>query len=94
MTLRGMNAVAHRLSTVSHLDRLVVLANGRIVEEGTHQALLAAGGVYARLWERQSGGNDTRSVVFRYEDRGGAAARGGSAERDQGAGAGLTGGGA
>jgi ATP-binding cassette subfamily B multidrug efflux pump len=49
-------AIAHRLSTIAALDRLIVLDDGRIVEEGTHAWLLAAGGVYARLWRRQSGG--------------------------------------
>jgi ATP-binding cassette subfamily B multidrug efflux pump len=49
-------AIAHRLSTIARLDRLVVLDKGRIVEEGTHAQLLAAGGTYARLWRRQSGG--------------------------------------
>jgi len=49
-------AVAHRLSTIAALDRLVVIDEGRIVEEGTHQSLIAKGGLYARLWERQSGG--------------------------------------
>jgi ATP-binding cassette subfamily B multidrug efflux pump len=49
-------AIAHRLSTIAALDRLVVMDEGRIVEEGTHAALLRAGGLYARLWERQSGG--------------------------------------
>ncbi|WP_417580501.1 ABC transporter ATP-binding protein [Pelagibacterium sp.] len=49
-------AIAHRLSTIAAMDRLVILDHGRIVEEGTHDALLARGGHYARLWERQSGG--------------------------------------
>ena len=49
-------AIAHRLSTIAAMDRLVVLEAGRIVEEGTHAQLLATGGHYAQLWERQSGG--------------------------------------
>ncbi|WP_123517647.1 ABC transporter ATP-binding protein [Streptomyces sp. 2132.2] len=48
--------VAHRLSTVAHMDRLVVLDRGRIVEQGTHHELLACGGTYAKLWQHQSGG--------------------------------------
>ncbi|MBD0839688.1 ABC transporter ATP-binding protein [Streptomyces sp. TRM68416] len=48
--------VAHRLSTVAGMDRLVVLDRGRIVEQGTHQELLAAEGAYAKLWQHQSGG--------------------------------------
>ncbi|MBF9072032.1 ABC transporter ATP-binding protein [Streptacidiphilus fuscans] len=48
--------VAHRLSTVATMDRLVVLDRGRIVEQGSHQELLAAEGAYARLWQHQSGG--------------------------------------
>ncbi|MDJ0968916.1 MAG: ABC transporter ATP-binding protein [Kiloniellales bacterium] len=49
-------AIAHRLSTIAALDRLVVLDQGRIVEEGSHAELLERGGLYARLWARQSGG--------------------------------------
>ncbi|WP_374489302.1 ABC transporter ATP-binding protein [Zoogloea sp.] len=49
-------AIAHRLSTIAAMDRLVVLDQGRIVEEGSHAELLARGGLYARLWARQSGG--------------------------------------
>ena len=49
-------AIAHRLSTIAAMDRLVVLDKGAIVEEGTHRELIAAKGIYAQLWERQSGG--------------------------------------
>jgi ATP-binding cassette subfamily B protein len=49
-------AIAHRLSTIARMDRIVVLDQGRIVEQGTHDALLQRGGVYARFWDRQSGG--------------------------------------
>ncbi|WP_269930649.1 ABC transporter ATP-binding protein [Aminobacter sp. HY435] len=49
-------AIAHRLSTIAALDRLIVLDEGRIVEEGSHDALIARGGLYAQLWKRQSGG--------------------------------------
>jgi ATP-binding cassette subfamily B multidrug efflux pump len=49
-------AIAHRLSTIARMDRLVVMDAGRIVETGTHAELLAEGGLYARLWQRQTGG--------------------------------------
>ncbi|MEM7488015.1 MAG: ABC transporter ATP-binding protein [Pseudomonadota bacterium] len=49
-------AIAHRLSTIATLDRIVVIDDGRIVEEGTHDALLAKRGLYAAFWARQSGG--------------------------------------
>ena len=49
-------AIAHRLSTIARMDRIVVLDKGRIAEDGTHAQLLAAGGIYASLWNRQSGG--------------------------------------
>ncbi len=49
-------AIAHRLSTIARMDRLVILDKGRIVEQGTHDELLAADGHYASLWRRQSGG--------------------------------------
>jgi len=56
MAGRTVIAIAHRLSTIAALDRLVVLDHGHIVEQGSHAELLRSGGLYARLWERQSGG--------------------------------------
>lgn len=49
-------AIAHRLSTIAQMDRILVMDQGRIVEEGSHDALLQAQGLYAQLWARQSGG--------------------------------------
>ena len=61
-------AIAHRLSTIAAMDRLVVLDEGAIVEQGTHQSLLALRGLYARLWAHQSGGflgEDEATAVIR-----------------------------
>jgi ATP-binding cassette subfamily B multidrug efflux pump len=49
-------AIAHRLSTIARMDRLVVMDKGQVVETGTHAELIAHGGLYARLWQRQTGG--------------------------------------
>ncbi|MEL6476977.1 MAG: ATP-binding cassette domain-containing protein, partial [Pseudomonadota bacterium] len=49
-------AIAHRLSTIQRMGRIVVLEDGRIAEQGSHDALLAQNGLYARFWARQSGG--------------------------------------
>jgi len=61
-------AIAHRLSTIMALDRLVVLDQGRIVEQGDHRSLLAQGGLYARLWQHQSGGFLGESAVDEADD--------------------------
>ena len=53
---RTVIAIAHRLSTITGMDRIVVLDQGRIVEEGSHAALVARGGLYGQLWARQAGG--------------------------------------
>ena len=49
-------AIAHRLSTIAQMDRLIVLDQGHIVEQGTHDELIAQNGLYAHLWKRQTGG--------------------------------------
>lgn len=49
-------AIAHRLSTIAAMDRLIVLDQGRVIEQGTHHELIAAGGIYAQLWAHQTGG--------------------------------------
>lgn len=65
MAGRTALVVAHRLSTVAGMDRLVVLDHGRVVEEGTHKELLCAEGTYAQLWRHQSGGFLGEEVVSR-----------------------------
>ena len=49
-------AIAHRLSTIAALDRLIVLEDGKLIEQGNHEQLVERGGLYAQLWARQSGG--------------------------------------
>ena len=56
MAGRTVIAIAHRLSTIVGMDRIVYLENGRIVEQGNHAELIARGGPYAQLWNRQVGG--------------------------------------
>jgi ATP-binding cassette subfamily B multidrug efflux pump len=56
-------AIAHRLSTIARMDRLIVLEQGRIVEQGSHDELLRRKGHYERLWRHQSGGFLGHEVV-------------------------------
>lgn len=53
---KSVIAIAHRLSTIAAMDRLIVLDQGQIVEQGSHQELIAQGGIYAQLWAHQTGG--------------------------------------
>ena len=62
---RTVIAIAHRLSTISRMDRLVVMDQGKIVETGSHVELLARDGIYARLWQRQSGGFENPTLALR-----------------------------
>ncbi len=71
MTGKTVIAIAHRLSTLAHLDRLLVLDKGHVVEDGSHRDLVARGGVYATLWSRQVGGflvEDGREIASANED--------------------------
>ena len=56
MSGKTVIAIAHRLSTIAAMDRLIIMDEGRIIEDGSHTELLRAGGLYASLWQRQSGG--------------------------------------
>jgi ATP-binding cassette subfamily B protein len=63
VTGRTTIAIAHRLSTLRRADRIVVLDGGRIVESGSHDALLAAGGAYSRLYHAQSKEADQPAAI-------------------------------
>ena len=69
---RTVLTIAHRLSTIAHADRIVVLEDGVIVEEGTHDALLEQNGRYAALWHRQASGeeDEARLRVVDLEESG------------------------
>ena len=56
MTGKTVIAIAHRLSTIAQMDRLIVLDEGGVVEQGSHEQLIAQGGIYAALWSHQTGG--------------------------------------
>jgi len=64
---RTVIAIAHRLSTIAQMDRLIIMDGGRIVETGSHDALLSANGTYARLWKRQSGAFQSSPTLLSAE---------------------------
>jgi ATP-binding cassette, subfamily B, multidrug efflux pump len=61
-------AIAHRLSTIAQMDRLIVMDQGRIAEQGTHDELVALNGIYAQLWQRQTGGMLIQQQVKALKD--------------------------
>jgi ATP-binding cassette subfamily B protein len=65
---RTVITIAHRLSTIADADRIVVLEKGEIVEEGNHDSLLAKGGRYASLWQRQASGEEDNGPRVRALD--------------------------
>jgi ATP-binding cassette subfamily B protein len=65
--------IAHRLSTIVGADDIIVLEHGRIAERGTHQVLLAKGGLYASMWNRQREADEARELLEQIGEQGGTA---------------------